>query len=104
MAKTRSRVQVPISFNMNDPIEREIYNWIEKMRSETNKKGNVSSVIKKILFNYIDREKEREYVKNVVVLMGLEGKEIDLSRVRTNLTHVHDEDEDMEVDSDSLPF
>lgn len=102
----KSREQVPISFNMNDPIEREIYNWLEKMRSKTNKKGNISAVIKKILFNYIEREKEREYVKNKLMLMELEDKEIGLSRGREIELSYKDnaKDENMEIDSDSLPF
>lgn len=70
---------MPISFNMNAPIEREIYEWLEKMRSKTNKKGNVSAVIKKILFNYIDREKEREAIKNKLMLMELEDRGVNLS-------------------------
>jgi len=105
MVKQRDRVQVPISFNMNDPIEREIYEWLERMRSQSNKKGNVSAVVKKILFNYIDREKEREYARNMLALMG--GKDLkglDLSRSRTNLADLQHEEENMEIDSDSLPF
>lgn len=100
MAKERE--QIPLSFNMNDPIEKEIFFWLQQLRGK-NKKGNLSAIIKKILFTYIDREKERDMVNKQWHLANM-GSELKLTPVQPTLNQINPVDEDTEVDTDSLPF
>lgn len=108
---TKDRKQVPVSFNLNDPQEREMVEWLERLRSQgKSKKGNMSAVIKKILFVYIEREKEREAIRQKLLILDREEQlradktsKQSATSASDNLNHSQTED-DMEIDADSLPF
>lgn len=68
------RRQTPLNWNLNDPLDRETMEWLEKMRGDDpEKKGNVSGIIKRIVFEYIERQKAYEYAKNLVKLQEQEN-------------------------------
>lgn len=62
------RRQTPLNWNLNDQIDRETMEWLEKVSGQEGKKGNISGVIKRIVFEYVERQKAYQYAESLMRL------------------------------------